>query len=388
MTALNRWAIATLATATVIAAGAGGAGAPDDQEYQERRALIEKLEPGAKKQLLEKRERFLKLPPEEQKKLRQLHLALQNEPNREELEQVMEAYFEWVLKLSPSERAQLNNESSPEERVKRIARYKASSNVRRRRHGPGGNPWPSFSGRNPERMLVFRLVFEHYDVLKSWAGQFVADHASQLASRLPSENQTKWEASTQKAAVTEDGKERALWRALARWYLAADPREQLPLLEDDIENLKNRLSPKQTRNPLADIPTDRLVPAINEILRGIVREQLSRRSAELKDLITDAELKEHARKNPHIGEGFPKELADHMVRRHYIESRLGVNPFRPDGRSRGRGFSDGGPRRGGPSEPGHGPIGDFGRSFGDSQQSPEQPNRGKPPWDERRRGPK
>ena len=388
MTTLNRRAIATLATAIVIAAGAGGAGTLGDQEYQERRELIEKLEPGKKKQLLEKQERFQKLPPEEQQKLRQLHLALQNEPNREELEQVMEAYFEWVLKLYPSERAQLNNESSPDERIKRIVRYKDSSNARRRRHGPGGNPWPSFSGRNPERMLVFRLVFERYDVLKSWAGQFVADHASQLAGHLPNEDQTKWEASVQKAAATEDGKERALWRALARWYLEAGPKGQLPLEEDDVENLKNQMSPKKTRNPLTDIPTDRLAPAINEVLRGIVREQLSRGSAELKDLITNAELAEHAREHPHIREGFPKELADHMVRRHYIESRLGMNPFWPDGRSRGPGFSEGGPRRGGPSAPGHGPMGDFDRPFGDSQQRPEQPNRGKPPRNDRRNDPK
>ncbi|MHB8898637.1 MAG: hypothetical protein ACYC6Y_07815, partial [Thermoguttaceae bacterium] len=108
MTVLERWAMAALAAATVAAAGAGGSAGGSDGERQARRDYVAQMEPAAKKQLEEKWQQFIRLKPEKQDQLRQLHRDLQAQENREELERVMRAYFEWVRTLSASERSHLD----------------------------------------------------------------------------------------------------------------------------------------------------------------------------------------------------------------------------------------------------------------------------------------
>ena len=91
MTKFERWGVATIAASIVVVAAAGSSDSGKG-EYQERREYVENLDENAKKELLEKRDRFLKLSPEEQEKLRRLHRAIQDHEDREELERVMEAY--------------------------------------------------------------------------------------------------------------------------------------------------------------------------------------------------------------------------------------------------------------------------------------------------------
>lgn len=382
MTMLKRWVMMTLAAATVVMAGASGAGTTSDGDYQARRELIENMTPSQKKELIDKQERFLKLPKAEQEKLRQLHLALEKEENREDLEQVMDAYFEWVLKLSASERSELKSVSSPEERIKQVMRFKASSDWRKRRHrGPGSFPWSSWGGRSPERMEAFN---ERYDSLKNWAGQFVTSHSSQLADCLPEGERMSWEASLKQAQAEEGDKDTALWRVLARWYLAAGPKVELPLDETDLEDLKTRMS-SEKENPFAGMPRDRHVQWTNDLLRGIIRWQLRWQHPDLNGLLTRGDVEAYARVNPQVRENLPddKEMAGHFMRARYVDAKLGADRRWGEGRSRGAGFPEGRPSRDGPRGPGRGQRGDFGPPFGDPSKRADRPEIPRPPRGER-----
>ena len=386
MTKFERWGVATIAASIVVVAAAGSSDSGKG-EYQERREYVENLDENAKKELLEKRDRFLKLSPEEQEKLRRLHRAIQDHEDREELERVMEAYFDWVLSLHASERAQLNNESSPEERIKRVVRYKSSPSWGRRRHGGPGFPWSNIGGRSHERMILFGFFSKYADILKDWAGEYVAENREKLGELLPSEVRDRWEESVQQAA-SEGDRERALWRALVRWYLAAGPKVDLPLDQSAIEELKGQMPMGKPQSPISEVPVERQVQGLKDALRGFVFGNLLR-DPDLRSVVTDKDLAEFNERHPGLREGaHDQEMADYMVRRGYIESRLGMDRFRLEGRSRGPGFPDGGrrggslgPGRGGPS--GRGGVGGFGRPPEGPPQGPDGPKDGRP-WGDRR----
>ena len=387
MTKPRRWALVTVAAAIVVVAAMGGADDPKNGDYQERREYIQNLDETAKKELLEKQERFLKLPREERERLCRLHQDLQKQENRDELEQVMDAYFQWVRSLSYSERAQLNSETSPEERIKRIVRYKAAPSWDRRRHGGPGSAWAGFGGRTHEKMLIFGFFRKHADVLITWAGTYVAENRVLLADLLPEKAREEWDRSVQQAASTEGDKKIALWHALVRWYLLAGPKAELPLNKDDIEAFKNQVASGRPDTPFFEFPIERQIQGLKAVLRNFVFDRLLR-DPELRSLITEEELGEYAKTHPGMREGIPnKEMAEHHVRFRFIDARLGMERYRPDDRSRGPGFSDGGrrgrspgPGRGGPS--GRGGMGGFGRQPNGPEQRPGPPNSGKPPWTE------
>lgn len=396
MTMLKRWVIASCAAAMVVSAGAGGSGDTEDKDYQQRRAYIESLDEGTKEKLSEKQRRFDDLSEVEKERLRDLHRALQAQPDREELEQVMEAYYKWVRAIDLPFRVRLNNETSPEERIKLVIRYKAATHHHGGRSGgPGGFPWPSMRGKGQERMLAFRLR-EQYSVIKSWAGQLVADHLDQLVELLPDNEKEKWETSVRDALATEVDQEPALWRSLARWYLAAGPEQELPLNENDILDLKSRLTADKAKNPFEEVPADRQVQVINNLLRIFVREQLSWEFGDLKGVITRDELEEYGDRNPEAKKDLHPDInfRRYQIRRRYVESRLGANRAWSDGRPRGPGFPDGGSRRGGPpgpgqgQGPGQGPMGGTPPPFGDPRRGPNMPDEQKPPAHDRFGGPR
>lgn len=73
----------------------------------DRRMLVEHLAPAEKLELREKQERFAALPLDEQQRLRSLHEQLQKDPQASQLRGEMLAYSDWLLKLNPSQRANL-----------------------------------------------------------------------------------------------------------------------------------------------------------------------------------------------------------------------------------------------------------------------------------------
>lgn len=73
----------------------------------DRRTLVEHMTPAEKLAIQEKQQRFAALPADEQDRLRRLHEELQKDAQAAQLRGTMSVYSEWLLKLSPSQRANL-----------------------------------------------------------------------------------------------------------------------------------------------------------------------------------------------------------------------------------------------------------------------------------------
>lgn len=104
-----------------------------DQILAERRDRIDRMEPEEKEQLLRKLERFHKLSPEEQDRLRALDAAIRADAQQEELRQVVERYHQWLSERSTAERAELMRLAVPErlERISELRREEAEQAARR-----------------------------------------------------------------------------------------------------------------------------------------------------------------------------------------------------------------------------------------------------------------
>jgi hypothetical protein len=362
MAVLRRWSLAILAATTVVAAGAGDSG---DETYEERRARIEDMGPGDKKQLLEKQQRFEGLSPEKQAELKELHGALQAHENRDELTRVMNDYYEWVRTLSGPERARLDS-LSPGERVAEVIRLKNS-----RRWSPMRFGGPGGFGRGP-RGGMWGPGFSHKDsgVVRRWAGQYVAEDGETLADILPPEHQEQWNSALQKALAEADAqkKEEALWRVIVRWYLAG-PKQGWPLAEDDIKRLDAEL-PHDITKHLKDKPLEERIRSIQKGVRFMAGMHFLYRHRE-ENLITPDELEDFRRSDldPQLRqrlEGLPSEDAKDQLRHHYVLSKM-RSIFWEDRDRGGRlpysrggpGARGGGPGRGRPPGSSRGPGGDF-----------------------------
>lgn len=362
MTVLKRWAIVAFAAATVVAAAAGDSGKVSDSDRQERRQLIEQMSQDEKQQLFEKQDRFSNLPPDKQEQLRQLHLHLQDQENREELERVMKAYFNWVTSpmLSTSERSQLKWLSSPQERVKRVAELKAAHGRRTRR--PGSFPRPPFGWDRPGRggfSEFMREYREYADNLKTWAAQYTIDHADELADLLPSGEREKWKASL-KAARPQgtDGNQGGL-KALLSWYLAG-PSEAPRILDADVAEFENSLSPDTKK--ILTLPPDKKIGDLQSKLRGLLRHEFASGAPDLKNVVSSDELQRF-----HKGlsqdqqdnlDRLPREGKEYMLRWLYFNDKCKLSSRSFDDRDFRFPFGGGGgpphsdPRRGGSRGPG------------------------------------
>jgi hypothetical protein len=99
---------------------------------------IKSLNPSDQYELQRKYERFLDLPPPEQKRLRQLHEQIQQDPNADELRSVMDHYYQWYKLLPSYSRSDLTSLSTAEERINWIKnRLEADKSTITNRPPPG-----------------------------------------------------------------------------------------------------------------------------------------------------------------------------------------------------------------------------------------------------------
>lgn len=89
-----------------------------------RREAVARLSESEKADLEDKRERFAKLDPAEQARLRELQAELARDPSPEALHLTMDKYLRWKAQLSPQESATLAG-LKPEERAARVAAVRA-----------------------------------------------------------------------------------------------------------------------------------------------------------------------------------------------------------------------------------------------------------------------
>src|SRR5262249_4315893 len=107
-----------------------------DDTPAERKAHLAQLDDEEKEQLSQNFERFRRLDPAQQDRLRRLHGELESSAGKDALQKVMQNYHEWLKGLSAAQRAELAS-LAPEERLEKIDDIRAAQ---RRREGMRVSP--------------------------------------------------------------------------------------------------------------------------------------------------------------------------------------------------------------------------------------------------------
>ena len=89
----------------------------------ERQAVVD-LDDATKAQLAERWERFRKLTPEEQQRVRELHAAIETDAQPDELRTALVSYQQWKASLSPQQSAELVG-LAPQARLDKVRKFTA-----------------------------------------------------------------------------------------------------------------------------------------------------------------------------------------------------------------------------------------------------------------------
>ncbi|MES1213460.1 MAG: hypothetical protein ABUL64_02645 [Singulisphaera sp.] len=143
-------ALATVTLSLSVAwAGAG-------ETLDERRARIAQMDPQQREQLGQNYDRFQRLDPAEQDRLRALSAEIDADPQSDELRKTMHAYYDWLSELPASQRIMLSALPA-EERLKRIDELRGAQAQGRR-----------FRLTPPDVKAVNAWITRH-DLPKRWA---------------------------------------------------------------------------------------------------------------------------------------------------------------------------------------------------------------------------
>lgn len=159
--------------ATIVAVAAGelfwALAARDSLEAQRRD--IEARSDSMKAELESKRERFEKLDPAEQDRLRRLQAEMSKDAGPESLDVKLEEYLTWKSKLTPQESAMLAG-LNPQERTERVVSVVA------------------------ERQALADREFSEYDSKKliMWLESEVRKHQSKILATVPTQTRERFEA--------------------------------------------------------------------------------------------------------------------------------------------------------------------------------------------------
>lgn len=117
----NPLAWSAVGLAAVIAVPLLLAGASRDADESETRAQIERMTQPERERLERNSREFLRLPPAERDRLRQLHEALQQDGPNGPLNAALRKYEQWSNTLSPWQRLELRNEPDPDKRFEMVS---------------------------------------------------------------------------------------------------------------------------------------------------------------------------------------------------------------------------------------------------------------------------
>jgi hypothetical protein len=226
------------------------------ESVDQRRQRIEEMDPNEKAELLRRQEEFEALAPEEQDRINRLHKELENDPNGDELRDVMQAYAEWFRSLSTFERNALAD-LPPDQRIEQIKKIR------------------SYQARQPTR--------EDLEGLEHWIREYSADPDNQAMTlpvfergrrgRGPGEGRRDSLSAPPQAWLTEQiVRERLRSFQSSRpsyWYGFRDDwydRPEWPT-DEELADLRGHLSEK-TAKRLELMPADEQLRVISEWVRN------------------------------------------------------------------------------------------------------------------------
>jgi len=333
-----------LAIATLGLAGSSLPALAED-DLHARRATVATLSPAEQQELLQKQERFLALPPDEQDRLRSLQAAIDADPHGARYRQILSGYHEWLKTLSPTERAELS-ELPPEQRIKRIKDIQRHQQHER---------------DHAQRMEL--LTSRDMRAILSWMEDLVWANREKLLAELPKDRKKWIEKQSEK-----DQRRSLLYMTFERSRRGGGMRGMMNLSAADFERLNAKLSDKP-KAELAKAPSvqDQRKVVAGWILTAMIEQSRFGRAARRGGSLPEADVADFVEhklppdQRDHVM-SLPPNEAREQLRRLYWEHERGDSPFpggpfggRPDGKSFSprKGPRDGGDRERGdrPAEP-------------------------------------
>jgi hypothetical protein len=323
-----------IACLAVVLVGVVGSRAQSEDDLSARRATVATLSPAEQQELLQKQERFLALPLDEQDRLRTLQAAIDADPHGARYRQILSGYHEWLKTLTPTERAELS-ELPPEQRIKRIKDIQ-----RHQQH------------ERDHAQRVELLNSRDMRAILSWIEDLVWANRDKLLAELPKDRKKWIEKQSEK-----DQRRSLLYMTFERSRRGGGMRGMMNLDAADFERLNAKLSdkPKAELAKAQSVQDQRKVVA-GWILTAMIEQSRFGRAARRGGSLPEADVADFVEhklppdQRDHVM-SLPPNEAREQLRRLYWEHERGDSPFpggpfggRPDGKS----FSPRkGPREGG-----------------------------------------
>jgi hypothetical protein len=219
-------ALASLAAVLIV----GLAAVAWADSHAERAQKLAKLTADEKEELLRKKERFDKLEPEEQERLRKLHELLESRPDAQQLGTVMENYANWLKGLLPAQRSEVLSLPVDQRigRIKEIVKIQESQRFR--------------------DFAELLLPPEDQEKIYQWLDKFVAEHEKEILDAIQSDRD-RWRI----RSISDD---KARRKVLMIRIGFRHPESKIPFpSQDDIDEMAKGLS-ETTRKELAKPPTE------------------------------------------------------------------------------------------------------------------------------------
>ena len=260
----------------------------DPREIRRRIAALSDAE---KAELWQKVERFRRLSPAEQDRLRQIHQELMAAPDREQLMTVLQRYYQWFKLLTPSQRGELEA-LKPEQRIAWIRRTRSEMIVAAVNRTLFSFPPERLRKLLQDSMLVRpedRPAPEDIFGLIRFVESSAARRGEELLNNL---SQGEREDVVKKLSQLADPKQRQEFLAITwlQWQLD-HPDQSPPLTWDELEQLKKDLS-AGSRRRLDGLPRDEQLKLVSRWIRSYVffRYVMPRVWADMRRPISEQEL--------------------------------------------------------------------------------------------------
>ena len=147
-----------------------------DADLAPLRRQARELTSAQKSQLQKQKQRFDRLTPESQDRMRRIHTDVVADANADRLFQVMAQYHEWLTSsLAAEERSQLLALET-KDRLERIKQIKGQQDIERFRSLAEG-----------------KMTAKDFKVILDWHHAFVSRHKDQAIANLPEEQRAEWE---------------------------------------------------------------------------------------------------------------------------------------------------------------------------------------------------
>jgi hypothetical protein len=234
--------------------GHGAYSSRGEESLAERRARLETMPQAKKEDLVRLQERFARLDPAEQKRLRELNEQLERDPNAERLKKTMYRYYEWLKTLPLSQRIELSG-LPPAERVERIKKLLQEQARKGPKPAPAKDPARVEAAkrllREQAKKLGKRLDPKDVEGLLAWCEQMADRYGSRFLESLPEPRRREMQ--QELSGVKNSERRRELFGYLWMQWQSANPGKLPPMNDRDLADLLNRLT-KATRDRLQSKP--------------------------------------------------------------------------------------------------------------------------------------